>query len=96
MSALRITTRASAALVITAAFACGTAAMASASPSAYTYICHGVGYGSTSAAAEQAAINDLYASYDMVLGPFYLNSDTQSSNGTWWAEETSNCSGMLR
>jgi hypothetical protein len=31
----------------------------------------------------------------MVYGPFYLDSDTQS-NGIWYAEVTSNCSGMLR
>jgi hypothetical protein len=79
-----------------AALTCGTVAMASAAPAITKYPCYGTGLGATSAAAQNAARSDLYASYDMVYLPILLLSDTQESNGTWVAEMEANCSGMLR
>ena len=96
MSILRITAGASVALTMAAALTCGTVAIASAAPGITKYPCYGDGLGATSAAAEQAARSDLFASYDTVYLPIFLVSDTEESNGTWVAEVGANCSGMLK
>jgi hypothetical protein len=69
-----------------AALTCGTVAIASAAPAITKYPCYGDGLGVTSAAAEQAARSDLFASYERVYLPIFLVSDTEESNGTWVAE----------
>ncbi len=94
MRALQIVTRASAALITAAGLTCGTVAVASASPSVTKYPCTGIGTGSTAAAAQGNANNDLFNSYEHVYPPLILVSDTESG-GVWYAEVKANCSGIV-
>jgi hypothetical protein len=91
MRALRTTTLAAAALTAVAALTCTTASVASAT----TYIGTGIGYGTTSALAEDNAISDLYGNYEHCQPPIQLVSDNLESDGLWYAEVKGECSGLI-
>jgi len=91
MRALRTTTLAATALTAAAVLTCTTASVASA----YSYIGTGIGYGTTSALAEDNAISDLYGSYEHCQPPIQLVYDHQESNGLWYAEVKGECSGII-
>jgi hypothetical protein len=88
MSTLRISALA-ATLIAAAAL---TTAVAVPAASA-TIVGHGFGSGSTSAAAKQAATNDLEDNYFGCSVPILIF-DTQGSNGIWSAEVGANCQGV--
>jgi hypothetical protein len=59
-----------------------------------TFIGHDEGSGPTLAAAEQDAINQLYADYYGCIRPAFITSDGQLADGTWWADSEANgCQG---
>jgi hypothetical protein len=87
MSARRLTALA-AALIAAASLTGGTAMAASASPD--TFIGHSEGWGPTLAAAQSAADEQMYSDYYGCKQPFYLVSDGQLANGTWWAKVAAN------
>ncbi len=63
---------------------------ASAAVRPATFVARDDGYGATLSAAEFAAREQLLADYGPCSG-IVLITDSQLSNGTWWAEVGGNC-----
>ena len=78
------------ATLIAAATSFGTVTAASASVAPATFVARDDGYGATLSAAEFAAREQLLADYGPCSG-IVLITDSQLSNGTWWAEVGGNC-----
>ncbi len=68
----------------------GAVGTASAAVRPATFVARDDGYGATLSAAEFAAREQLLADYGPCSG-IVLISDSQLSNGTWWAEVGGNC-----
>jgi hypothetical protein len=63
-----------------------TGASASASVSPNTFTGYATGSGATLAAAESAAGDLIDSDYSGCSRPYFLVSDGQYANGTWWAK----------
>lgn len=102
MSRFRIQLLAATALAATAALAGGTAASASAAARPHaqaqarprTVAGFGYGTGPTALAAKQAADTAMRDDYFGCGVPILLY-DTQNADGTWSAEVTANCKGVI-
>jgi hypothetical protein len=82
------------ALAVSSLFAItlATGASASASVTPHNFTGYATGTGATLAAAESAASDLIDSDYAGCSRPYFLVSDGQYANGTWWAKMgASNC-----